>query len=115
MEMNEAFWDALDALVKGSHIVIDRPKGSAHPRYPEFEYPLDYGYLEETRSADDQGIDVWLSTDPSRIMDSLICTVDRLKRDSEIKVLIGCTIEEKRLIQEIYDRSESMKGLLIIR
>ena len=28
------FWEALDRLVSASTIVIDRPKGSAHPRYP---------------------------------------------------------------------------------
>lgn len=30
---NEDFWDALDELVSNSEIVIDRPKGSAHPRF----------------------------------------------------------------------------------
>ena len=28
---NEDFWNALDELVNTSEIVIDRPKGSAHP------------------------------------------------------------------------------------
>ena len=54
------FWRALDALVAGSEIVIDRPRGSAHPRYPDVIYPLDYGYLAGTRAADGDGIDVRL-------------------------------------------------------
>ena len=29
------FWNLLDELVHSSEIVIDRPKGSVHPRYPE--------------------------------------------------------------------------------
>ena len=37
------FWDVLDRLVEGSEIVVDRPKGSGHPRYPGFTYGLDYG------------------------------------------------------------------------
>jgi inorganic pyrophosphatase len=58
MTENNAFWLRLDELVAGCGLVIDRPKGSPHPRYPDFFYPLDYGYLDGTRSADGDGIDV---------------------------------------------------------
>ncbi len=47
--MNPDFWTALDQLVSDSEIVIDRPKGSAHPKYPDFIYKVDYGYLNNTR------------------------------------------------------------------
>lgn len=40
---DEDFWQALDELIRTSEIVIDRPRGSAHPRYPEMIYPVDYG------------------------------------------------------------------------
>lgn len=30
------FWNALDELVCSSEIVIDRPRGSVHPKYPDF-------------------------------------------------------------------------------
>jgi inorganic pyrophosphatase len=39
------FWCRLDDLVAHSRLCIDRPRGSPHPRYPAFVYPLDYGYL----------------------------------------------------------------------
>lgn len=42
------FWLKLDQLVAASNLKIDRPKGTSHPRYPSFIYPLDYGYLEDT-------------------------------------------------------------------
>lgn len=32
------FWNALEQLVGNSEIVIDRPKGTAHPKYPNFIY-----------------------------------------------------------------------------
>ncbi|WP_277409315.1 hypothetical protein [Lacrimispora xylanisolvens] len=60
--MNPDFWTALDQLVSDSEIVIDRPKGSAHPKYPDFIYKVDYGYLNNTSSMDGQGIDVELTT-----------------------------------------------------
>jgi inorganic pyrophosphatase len=53
----ESFWKAVDSLVLESEIVIDRPKGSHHPRYPEIVYPVDYGYLKNTTSMDGSGSD----------------------------------------------------------
>lgn len=113
--MNEGFWLALDELITTSRLVIDRPKGSAHPRYPELVYPLDYGYLQNTASMDGDGIDVWLGSDPARRLDALICTVDLIKRDSEIKLLLGCTAKERAIALQHHNNSEFMKGLLICR
>lgn len=48
----------------GAEIVVDRPRGSHHPDFPEFVYELDYGYLKGTTSADSEGIDVWIGSDP---------------------------------------------------
>lgn len=59
---NNDFWKALDELVGQSKIVIDRPKGSVHPKFPDFVYKVDYGYLENTSSMDGEGIDVWVGT-----------------------------------------------------
>jgi len=58
MDNSGNFWLALDQLVAASEIVIDRPKGSAHPRYRDFIYPADYGYLANTRAMDGGGLDV---------------------------------------------------------
>ena len=111
---NEDFWKALDELVKKSEIVIDRPKGSAHPRFPDFVYRVDYGYLKNTASMDGAGIDVWVGSDEKKI-DAVICIVDLMKRDSEIKILIGCTEEEKMEIYRIHNETQFMKGIMIRR
>ena len=109
------FWVALDHLVETSTIIVDRPGGSAHPRFPHCIYPLDYGYLENTSSMDGDGIDVWKGSDPARNLNALICTVDLMKGDSEIKLLIGCTEEEIQTVLEFHNDSEFMKGLLVRR
>lgn len=109
------FWAALDQLMASSRLVIDRPKGTAHPRYPDMIYPLDYGYLADTTAMDGGGIDVWAGSDPARGLDAIMVTVDLVKRDSEIKLLIGCTEEEKQLVWHQHNDSESMKGMLIRR
>lgn len=111
---DNSFWEALDSLVNDSEIVIDRPKGTQHPKYPDFIYKVDYGYLKNTSSMDNAGIDVWVGSANKQI-DAIICTVDLMKRDSEIKILIGCTEEEKQLIYQTHNETPYMKGIMIRR
>ena len=113
-QYNDEFWKALDELVSNSQIVIDRPKGTAHPKYPDVIYRVDYGYLKDTASMDGAGIDVWVGSGEKKV-DAIMCTVDLLKRDSEIKILIGCTEEEKKIVYETHNDSKYMKGILIRR
>lgn len=111
---DEEFWNAVDELVNNSEIVIDRPKGTAHPKYPNLIYEVDYGYLKNTASMDGAGIDVWVGTAEKKV-DAIICTVDLMKKDSEIKILIGCTEEEKTIVYEMHNETQFMKGVLIRR
>ena len=112
---NPEFWHLLDELVRNSEIVIDRPKGTAHPKFPNFIYRVDYGYLKDTASMDGGGIDVWVGSKEDKEINAVICIVDMLKRDSEIKILIGCTEEETELVYQTHNETDSMKGILINR
>jgi inorganic pyrophosphatase len=112
---DKAFWEGIDTLVRESQIVIDRPKGTHHPRFTTIVYPVDYGYLDGTASMDGTGIDVWLCSATSRTVDAIICTIDLRKKDSEVKILLGCTPEEEKLIYDFHNQIEHMKGLLIRR
>lgn len=109
------FWDALDRLVASSQVVIDRPKGSGHPRYPGFTYGLDYGYLEGTVSSDGEGIDVWVGTMGDGTPTAVIVTVDLVQRDSEVKVLLGCTDDEIEYVYGVHNETDDMRGVLIRR
>ena len=111
---NEDFWKALDELVSNSEIVIDRPRGSAHPRFPNYIYKVDYGYLKDTASMDGAGIDVWVGSGEKKI-DAIMCIVDLMKKDSEIKILVGCTEEEKLEVYKTHNETQYMKGVLIRR
>jgi inorganic pyrophosphatase len=108
------FWSCLEDLVRTCQIVVDRPKGSAHPRYPEFIYPVDYGYLDGTSSADGSGIDVWVGTLTPKDIVGVLCIVDMLKRDSEIKILFGCTAEETEAIYQAQN-TKGMRAILVPR
>ncbi|EHO80539.1 hypothetical protein [Fusobacterium ulcerans] len=115
MKYDKDFWNALDSLVSNSTIIIDRPKGSIHPKYTDFIYEVDYGYLSDTSSLDNEGIDIWRGTEPAQKINGIICTVDLKKKDSEIKILINCTDAEIQTVYKAHNSTEFMKGILIIR
>jgi inorganic pyrophosphatase len=112
---NRQFWINTDRLVRTSKIVIDRPRGSRHPRYPSFVYPINYGYLKNTKSrGDGHEIDIWVGTGSGHKVEAVMCTVDMHKRDSEITLLYSCTKKEIAQIYKIHNTS-SMHGILIER
>jgi inorganic pyrophosphatase len=109
----ETFWSKLDALVDACPLVIDRPKSSLHPRH-RFAYPLDYGYLDGTRSGDGEGIDVWVGSVPERGVTAVICTVDVGQRDAELKILPGCTLGETQAALATHNAG-AQAGILVQR
>ncbi|MDE5655308.1 MAG: inorganic pyrophosphatase [Clostridia bacterium] len=96
-------------------IIIDRPKGTVHPKFDNIIYNVDYGYLENTKSMDNGGIDVYVGSKKGKIVDCIICTVDLLKNDCEIKLLLNCTDKEKQTIYQTLNNNPNMKGILINR
>jgi inorganic pyrophosphatase len=111
---NEAFFETLEQLIREHGITIDRPKGSAHPRFPDLIYPINYGYINNTQSQDGDGIDVFLGDDESAEVVGIICTVDTVKRDSEVKVLYKCTEENIQTAVRIMNNGP-MRGILVRR
>ncbi len=112
--METGYWEKLEALVKHCGLVIDRPKGTSHPRFPDFIYPLEYGYLAGTVAMDQGGIDVWVGSLPDRRVTGVICTVDSLKQDAEIKILLNCTPDEAQVILQTHNDG-SQSAILIMR
>lgn len=105
--MTNRFREQLQQLIDTSKIVIDRPKHSAHPRFPEIIYPLDYGYLDGTVAGDGEGIDVWVgSIQGARRLVATVATVDLFKRDAEIKLLVNCTDDEMQIIVDFYKANQ---------
>jgi inorganic pyrophosphatase len=108
------FWNLADRLLAESRIVVDRPRGSRHPRYPEAIYPLDYGYLAGTSSPDGHEVDVWVgSLEPGRV-EGVLLAVDLQKRDLELKLLVGCTADDVALIKT-FSNSDLSQVAAILR
>ena len=110
-----SFWKYLDSLLESSRLVIDRPKGSIHPHFPDFPYPYDYGYLEGTTSGDGEGIDVWVGSQAERLIGSVLVTVDLENMDSETKILLGCNEDETAHILQVHNDSDSSRAAVLVR
>ena len=111
---NSGFWDRIDRLLLEHRIVIENKKGSKDPDDPTSIYAVDYGFLEGTGAIDGEGVDLWLGSMGTGV-DAILCTVDLLKSDVEIKLLVGCTKEETQWVMDVVKRYPSLGGLLIIR
>ena len=115
MLSSESYWKLLEQLVSESEIIIDRPKGTCHPKFQGMIYPLDYGYLKNTTSMDNNGIDVFVGSLKNKNINGILCNVDILKKDSEIKILIGCTEKEIQVVHNWMNASDYMKCIFIKR
>jgi len=75
-KQNETFWKRLDSFLQNNRLVVDRSKGTCHPKYTEVIYPIDYGYLVGTDGGDGNGVDVWVCSKGEKTLDAIVCTVD---------------------------------------
>ena len=109
------FWSSLDRLAADCPVIIDRPRGQPHPDFPGLIYPRDYGYLEGTSGGDGAEIDVWLGESGERRVTAVLCTVDPYKRDSEVKVMLGCSGSELELIGNWLRTEAELPHLTVLR
>ena len=111
----EVDWAALEALIAANGITIDRPRHTAHPRFPEVVYPLDYGAVNGTVGEDGDPIDVFVGSGPPGLV-AATRTIDRRKGDTEMKLLYGCTPEEVYMVHGFLNFApELMTARLLMR
>jgi inorganic pyrophosphatase len=115
MDYDNEFWEYLKKMVMENEIIIDRPKGTKHPKYSDMVYELDYGYIKNTKANDGNEIDVFKGSLHNKNVNTIICTIDLLKHDIEIKILIGCTISEIQKVYKFLNNSKYMRAIIIER
>jgi inorganic pyrophosphatase len=70
-------------------ITIDRPLGSKHPKWG-FEYPVNYGYVPDTKSGDGEELDAYVlgAAEPIKeFTGRCIAVIHRLNDDDDKLVL----------------------------
>lgn len=106
---DHVFWKALATLIHESAITIDRPKGTAHPVFTNFIYPVDYGHIRDTHTTDNAELDIFVGSADKKIVSGIITTVDTRK---QIKKLYACTTNE---IKTIYQALHTPLNALLAR
>ncbi len=112
---NAYFWQKIDTLYYSSHMELVRKKGTSHQRYKNLVYPLDYGYLTDTLTESGHGIAVFMGTSGNESVSTMVIAADILKKDVEIKLLVGCTPDEERAVLEFLNQTDYQKTILVRR
>jgi len=107
------YWDILDEFIKSNNLVLDRKKGETHPKYKNMTYPVDYGFIANTKSMDEAGIDIFVGRENKKKINGIICIADRIKNDSEIKIIYGCNENEIEVILDFLNNSDYMKAIFM--
>ncbi len=108
-------WAHWESLLSNRGIEIERPRATPHPNHPSIVYPIDYGFVPNTRGGDGEPVDVWSGTGTAGLT-AMIMTRDHVKQDQEVDLLWNCTPEEIYLVNGFvnFDRS-LLEGQLILR
>lgn len=79
-----------DYLRQKVHVIVDRPLGSLHPEF-SFVYPVNYGYLPNTISADGEEIDAYIvgEFNPLKDFDGVVTAVVHRLDDAEDKLVVS--------------------------
>jgi inorganic pyrophosphatase len=102
--------DPFDFIGKAVRVTIDRPMGSRHPEHG-FVYPVNYGYIEGTKSPDGEELDAYaLGTfNPlDRFEGECIAVIRRLDDDDDKLVVTPAgrrlSAEQIRVLTEFQER-----------
>lgn len=66
-------------------VTVDRPMGSAHPKYPDMIYPVNYGYLSGTLSPDGEPEDAYILGVEEPVSSFTGCIIAQIHRENDIE------------------------------
>ena len=78
-------------------------------------YPVDYGYLSDTLSQDELGIAIYKGKGLAYSVEAILVAADILKKDIEVKLLVGCNQEEVDFILRFVNQTEFQKTIIVRR
>ncbi len=109
----------LSFLGKEVEVVIDRAKGSLHPKYG-WIYPINYGYLPNTKAGDGEPIDAYIvGIDyPLKYFVGQVVAIVKRVDDIEDKLIVAPKkfyFSKKELEELIYFQERFFNSYLIMK
>ncbi|MCI5773659.1 MAG: Inorganic pyrophosphatase [Erysipelotrichaceae bacterium] len=112
-ENNAFFWQKIDTLYSSATLEIYHKKGECHPEFADMIYPVDYGRLKEVNG--ERGVCVYKGSQKHAAVKAVIIAVDILKRELDVKILIGCNEEEEEALLRFLNQTDFQKTILVRR
>ena len=111
---NALFWQKVDTLYLSSDIVITQEKNSIDAKYPDVQYPLDYGYLKTLSEESDDLIPCFVGKGKKEVV-AIILSANILKKNLESIVLIGTDENEEEEALRFLNQTEYQKSVILHR
>jgi inorganic pyrophosphatase len=112
-QMDPHEWRLWERLIGERGIVIDRPRGEAHPLYPDMIYPYDYGHIPGKAAADGDGIDVFVGAVQTGLV-GLIALTHQPSGIADPKLLVNLTRDDADAIIAFLDRGDPAPDLRLV-
>ena len=87
-------------LGKTVDILIDRPLGSVHPKYPNLVYPIHYGYIPGVLGGDGEELDVYLLGVYTPVMEYTARIIGIIHRHNDVEDKLVAAPEGMRFTKE---------------
>jgi inorganic pyrophosphatase len=106
-------WRVWERLIDERGIVIDRPRGAAHPLYPDMIYPCDYGHIPGTVAVDGHGVDVFVGAVQTGLV-GLIALTHQPSGIADPKLLFNLTHDAANAVIAFLDRGDPGPDLRLV-
>ena len=109
--------DYSDIIGRDADCRVDRPLGSAHPRFADLVYPVNYGYVVDVMGGDGAEQDVYIlgEDEPLESFQGKVIAVYHRLNDNEDKWIVakeGRTFTEKEILESIAFQERFFDGEL---
>ena len=99
-------------------VQIDRPLGSAHPRYPDFIYEVNYGFIPNTLAPDGAEIDAYVLgvAEPLKTFTGLCAALLHRKDDEDDKLIVvprGLNLTDEQILAATHFQEQYFDTQLI--
>ncbi len=112
---NGQFWQKIDSLLLSLEYQKVVDKNSAHPNYTSLVYPLEYGFLSDINEKNKKVCGVFKGSLNTMNCDCLIVCCDLLLTELDVKLLVGCSEEEKKSCLSFLNGITFQKTILVQR